>query len=462
MGFMAAEQAQERISAALDAIDAAHDVLRGTSSDLVSNNFRVEVAERIETQDRVNRGLMYRFFGEIADPPDGSESVPIVRGMLWARLRVTPKEVTRRFKLAARIRPRRSLTGQPIAPELPELADAVQAGAVGEDHIRAVCRAVDVLPTCVSPADVAEAERTLVRHATKLDAAVVTKLGQRIADYLNPDGTYTDDDRARRRGLRLGPQGPDGMSRLEGLIDPEARAYFEAIEAAVRPGRHEPDSAREDPEMRDDRTPAQRCHDAFKLGMESAIGSGKLGQHRGHPVTVVVTTTLAELEQAATAAAGAPVPMPVPARTGGGSRLPMSDLIRMAAKAIHYLAVFDNHTERPLYLGRQKRIATADQRLICHARDRGCTRPNCLEPGYHCEVHHAPEWAQGGQTDADKLFFACGCDHGAASRGELCTVVTESGRLGWTDGSGPPEINHAHHPDELLRGDPDPPSDADC
>jgi hypothetical protein len=339
MGFLAVEQAQERISAALDAIDAAHDVLRGTSSDLVSNNFRVDVAERLETQDRVNRGLMYRFFGEIADPPDGSESVPIVRGMLWARLRVTPKEITRRFKLAARIRPRRSLTGQPIAPELPELANAVHAGTVGEDHIRAVCRALDVLPNCVSPADVADAERALVWHATKVDSGVVTKLGQRIADYLNPDGTFTDEDRARRRGLRLGPQGPDGMSRLEGLLDPEARAYFEAIDAAVRPGRHEPDSAQDDPEMRDDRTPAQRCHDAFTLGMETAIASGQLGLHRGHPVTVIVTTTLAELEQAAHAAAGASVPMPVPARTGGGSRLPMSDLIRMAAKAIHYLAV---------------------------------------------------------------------------------------------------------------------------
>ena len=149
MAFMPAEQAQERISAALDAIDAAHDVLGGTSSDLVSNNFRVNVAERLETQDRVNRGLMYRFFAEIANPPDGSQFVPIVRGMLWARLRITPKEITRRFKLAARIRPRRSLTGQPIAPELPELANAVQAGTVGEDHIRAVCRAVDVLPSCV-------------------------------------------------------------------------------------------------------------------------------------------------------------------------------------------------------------------------------------------------------------------------------------------------------------------------
>jgi len=426
---MPAEQAQERISAALDAIDAAHDVLGGTSSDLVSNNFRVNVAERLETQDRVNRGLMYRFFAEIANPPDGSQFVPIVRGMLWARLRITPKEITRRFKLAARIRPRRSLTGQPIAPELPELANAVQAGTVGEDHIRAVCRAVDVLPSCVSPTDVADAERALVWHATKVDAGVVTKLGQQIADYLNPDGTFTDEDRARRRGLHLGPQGPDGMSRLEGLLDPEARAYFEAIEAAVRPGRHEPDGGQEERQVRDERTPAQRCHDAFKLGMETAIASGELGLHRGHPVTVIVTTTLAELEQAANAAAGASVPMPAPARTGGGSRLPMSDLIRMAAKAIHYLAVFDNHTERPLYLGRQKRIATADQRLICHARDRGCTRPNCLEPGYHSEVHHAPDWAQGGQTDADKLFFACGCHHGAASRGELHTVVTGNGRL---------------------------------
>ncbi len=455
--WVSAERARGRIGAALDAIDAAHGVLRETSSDVVGNEFRVEVAERLETQDRVNRGLMYRLFAEIAEPPDGSQCIPAVRDMLWARLRVTPKELVRRFKLAARIRPRRSLTGPPVAPELPELAAAVQAGALGEDHIRAVCQAVDVLPACVSPADVAEAERTLVRHATKLDAGVVARLGQRIADYLNPDGVFTDEDRARRRGLRLGPQGPDGMSRLSGWLDPEARAYVEAIEAAVRPGRHQPEGAT--PDARDERTPAQRCHDALKLGLQTAIGSGKLGVHRGHPVTVIATTTLADLDRAARAVVDPSVPMPSPAHTGGGSRLPMRDLIRMAAQAIHYLAVFDEHTGRPLYLGRQKRLATADQRLICYARDRGCTRPNCLESGYRCEVHHSPDWAAGGRTDADTLFFACDCDHDGASRGELHTVVTDSGRLGWTDGSGPPEINHAHHPEELLRGDPDPPDE---
>lgn len=456
---MSAEQARERIGAALQAIDAAHDVLRETPSDIVGNDFRLEVAERLETQERTNRGLMYRCFAEIADPPDGSGCVPAVRDKLWARLRIPPHEITRRFRVAARIRPRRSLTGPPAPPELPALAAAVEAGTVGEDHIRAVCAAVDVLPSRVSPSDAADAERTLVQHAGKLDAGVVVKLGRRIADHLNPDGLFNDQDRARRRRLHLGPQGPDGMSPLSGLLDPEARAYFEAVAAAVRPGRHQPDSAADDPEARDRRTPAQRCHDAFKLGLETAVASGRLGTHRGHPVTVVVTTTLAELDRAAHAVVDPSVPMPAPATTGGGSRLPMPDLIRAAANAIHYLAVFDEHTGRPLYLGRQKRIATADQRLICHARDRGCTRPNCLEPGYHCEVHHCPDWADGGRTDADNLFFACGCDHAAATRGEWRTEVGDDGRLGWTDSTGPPETNHAHHPDELLDGDPDPPDE---
>src|SRR6185437_515251 len=258
---------------------------------LVGNAFRVDIAERLETQERTNRGLMYRIFGEIADPPDEAGAIAVMRSALWKRLRITPQEITRRCKVAARIRPRRSLTGPSVAPELPALAAAVESGAVGADHIKAVCRAVDVLPACVSPTDVVAAERTLVEHAVVVDAGIVVKLGQRIADYLNPDGLFSDEDRARRRGLHLGPQGPDGMSRLTGLLDPEARAYFEAIDAAVRPGRHQPDTG-PDVEARDDRSPGQRCHDALKLGLRTAIASGGLGVHRGHPVTVVITTTL--------------------------------------------------------------------------------------------------------------------------------------------------------------------------
>lgn len=457
--FLTADAAREQLSADLDAIDAALARIRETSTDLVGNAFRITVAERLENQDRTNRGLSYRMLGEIVDPPDEVEGPALpsgvrVRELLWKKLRIIPAEVRRRVKLAARIRPRRSLTGPPLPPELPALADAVEAGDVGEDHVREVCKALDLLPNRVSAQDKENAERVLVEHAVKQDAAFVAALGRRIADVLNPDGVFDERDRANRRGLALGPKGPDGMSRLSGWLTPEARSYLEAAGAAVRPGRHHPDSDK--PVVSgetDGRTPSQWLHDALMLALKAGIGSGELGAHRGLPVTVIATTTVADLEQAARAVADPSVPMPRPARTGGGSSLPMRDLIAMAGNAIHYLAVFDGHSRRPLYLGRSKRIATADQRIICYARDRGCTYPNCTVPGYHSEVHHAPGWYPDGRSDADKLFFACGAHNAVAEQVDVSTTVTEDGRLAWSAGTGPPEINRLHHPEELLADD---------
>ncbi len=99
-------------------------------------------------------------------------------------------------------------------------------------------RAIDLLPSCVSVTDRDEVERSLVREATKNDAEIVKAVARRIDEIFNPDGDFDEADRARRRGLTLGQQGPDGMSRLSGWIDPETRAYVEAVTAAVRPGRH--------------------------------------------------------------------------------------------------------------------------------------------------------------------------------------------------------------------------------
>jgi hypothetical protein len=149
--------------------------------------------------------------------------------------------------------------------------------------------------------------------------------------------------------------------------------------------------------------------------------------------------------------------MPPPARTGGTGRLPMRDVIRIASESIHYLVVFEDHSARPLYLGRSKRLATVDHRIVCYARDRGCTKPNCFEPGYHSEVHHALPWSQGGPTDADNLYFGCGCDHMMATEGKYTTTVTEGGRIAWSDGTGPPRVNDAHHPERLLNEEDEPP-----
>ncbi len=453
--FLTAEVARSQVADDLDAIDAALARLRATSTDMVGNAFRVEVADRLETQLRVNRGLSFRVFAEMADPPDGDDrpvTAPGVklRDVLAHRLRIVPAEVRRRFKVAARITPRRSLTGAPLPPELPVLADAVEAGDVGEDHIKQVCDAIDVLPAAVADQK-DRVERTLVRHARAQDAAFVAEVGRRLADTLNPDGLFDDRDRMNRRSMTLGRQGPDGMSRLSGWVTPEGRAYVEALKAAVRPGHHVPgcDQAVVDAAT-DDRSGPQRLHDALLWGLRAGIESGSLGTHRGIPVTVIATVTVGEMEQAARANADPDVAMPAPARTGGGSSLPMRDLIRMAANGIHYLAVFDGHSERPIYLGRSTRVATADQRMVCHARDKGCSRPDCTAAGYDCEVHHTPDWHPDGATDADKLHFACPPDHKLVTDGHASTTVTPDGRLAWSIGDGTPRINRIHHVDELL------------
>ena len=84
------------------------------------------------------------------------------------------------------------------------------------------------------------------------------------------------------------------------------------------------------------------------------LASGKLGQHNGLPASIIVTTTLAELE----AAAGKGL-------TGGGSILPMSDVIRLARHAHQYLAIFDKGKALALY--HTKRLACrAANRLVRH------------------------------------------------------------------------------------------------
>ncbi len=190
----------------------------------------------------------------------------------------------------------------------------------------------------------------------------------------------TDAERARKRGVTLGEQQADGMSKLSGWVTPEFRAVYEAVEAKLAaPGMCNPDdetpcvdSHPDDTQRRaDTRSPAQRRHDAWLAVGRIALISGELGQHNGLPVTVIVSTTLQELEKGAGVAV-----------TGGGSLLPMGDLIRMASHAFHYLAVFDQHTSQALYLGHTKRIASPAQRIVLHARDRGCTRPGCTVPGY--------------------------------------------------------------------------------
>ena len=109
----------------------------------------------------------------------------------------------------------------------------------------------------------------------------------------------------------------------------------------------------------------------------------------------------------------------------------MAEVIRQAAAAHHYLVVFDDHTECPLYLGRSRRLASAAQRIVLYAKDRGCTFPGCTAPAYHSQVHHASaDWADGGQTNITDETLACGPDNRRVKPGGWRTrKLIDSARL---------------------------------
>ena len=122
------------------------------------------------------------------------------------------------------------------------------------------------------------------------------------------------------------------------------------------------------------------------------------------------------------------------ATAAGGSLLQIRDLITMAGRTRHYLAIFDDHDGRPLYLGRAKRLATADQRLLLCATDRGCSFPGCSMPASMSDVHHLREWADGGTTDITNLTLVCPTHHQLAGSGPHRWRTTKSpgGRTRWT------------------------------
>jgi hypothetical protein len=444
---------REEIVAVFDALDAVVSRACELSFDALTTPERLRLLDRLE---RVTRRLpvpQHALINQLREQADETELGARLPRALADRLHITRSEASRRVAEAADLGGRRAPTGESLPPLLTATAHAQRAGRIGASHVQVIRTFVHRLPSCVDIETREKAEAHLARLATRFRPEQVAKLADRLTDCLNPDGEFSDEDRARRRGLTLTTQDVDGMSRLSGWVTPELRAGLEAIWAKLAaPGRCNPedhtpiidDQAGEDAIARDTRSNAQRHHDGLNAALRAVLASGKLGQHNGLPATIIVSTTLKELESAAGKAL-----------TGGGSVLPMSDVIRLAHHAHHYLAIFDGGKAIGLY--HTKRLASPGQRIVLYAKDRGCTRPGCDVPGYQCEVHHINEWAHCRTTDVDELTFACGQDHKLVQPGGWITRKRANGDTEWIPpphlDHGQPRTNSFHHPEKLLCDD---------
>lgn len=442
------------IDAAFDALDEAVASIGELRLDDCDAAIRLRALERLESARRRQAVVTHDLIAGLAkaDPADvGGPAHKVIAD--W--LRISLAEARLRMRDAEQLAPRLTITGETLPPELPATALAWRAGMLDRQHLRVIQAFVRDLAVD-TPVDTVElAESFLATQATSLRPDQLEKVAHRCAMLINPDGRFSDNDRARRRGFTWSAQRSDGMSIGKLVASPELRANLDAwLARFAAPGMCNPHdespciAGEPDRDLagKDIRNHAQRQHDALNALVHGQLGDPKLGVHNGLPVTVIVSTTLQELS----AASGQAV-------TGGGTLLPVRDLIRMATRAFHYLAVFDEHQCRPLYLGRARRIATADQRLMLYAKDRGCTAPGCDIPGYWTEVHHIDDWAGGGLTDIDRLTLACKPDHKLVDRGWR-TVKLQDGRTQWIP---PPHLDHGqarsndyHHPERFF-GPPD-------
>lgn len=443
---------REEIVAVFDALEAGLDRALELSFDALTTPERLAVLQRCERVRRRLPAAEHPLINQIAAQADSTELGGKLPSALADRLLITRAEASRRIREAEDLGPRRALTGEPLPPRLTATAAAQRAGGLGAGQVAVIRSFVRGLPDAVDIETAQKAETQLARLGGQHRPDELSRLADTLTDCLNPDGSFTDTDRARRRGITLGRQGLDGMSPISGYLTPEARATIDAVLAKLAaPGMCNPDEQRpcvdgepaQDAIKGDARSSAQRNHDALNAALRAMLASGKLGQHNGLPATIIVTTTLRELE----AAAGKGL-------TGGGTLLPMSDVIRLARHAHHYLCIFDKGKALGLY--HTKRLASPAQRIVLYAKDRGCSHPGCSVPGYYCEVHHCTPYAQCRSTDVNDSTFGCGGHHPLAEQG----WTTRKNSRGETEWIPPPHLDHGqprtntfHHPENLLRDD---------
>ncbi|MDO7883708.1 DUF222 domain-containing protein, partial [Salinibacterium soli] len=220
--------------------------------------------------------------------------------------RVSERTARARLAVAAVTRVDRSLSGAEVPARLPVLAASLEQ--VGLDAAELITRQLGAVQAHVEPGLLVATEQVLVNLASGLDASgshpvvpqsVTSLAGQfsLITAAIDPDGARPREERARRRrSFRIGQQDSDGLIPVSGLLMPEVGSLLLGLmEAHRRTPRftEEPELAHYEPT--DTRTPEQRRHDTLATILIAAARTKDAPVLDGMPVTVVVTTTLADL-----------------------------------------------------------------------------------------------------------------------------------------------------------------------
>ncbi|PBJ33063.1 13E12 repeat family protein, partial [Mycobacterium avium] len=289
---------REAVSAAFDAIDAALDDLLDCDYAALATREKLALLNRCERLRRRLPAVEHPLINALARDASPAELGGRLSHAIAEATLISRAEAARRVHTAADLGPRVGLTGEPLPPVLAATAARQREGSLGLEQVAVIRKFCHQLPGWIDQATRERAETDLANQGGRYRPEQLAALAGTLADCLNPDGLYRDEDRARRRSLTLGNQHADGMSELRGWLSPELRATLEAVLAKLAaPGMCNPldenpcvdGSPTEQAIDGDARSAAQRNHDGLLAGLRALLASGNLGQHNGLPASIIVT-----------------------------------------------------------------------------------------------------------------------------------------------------------------------------
>jgi len=271
-------------------------------------------------------------------------------------------------------------------------AAELTAGTIGPGHLKVITTTLHRIPPSTHPETAAQAEQTLAHAARQFDPAALSRIGERLLAYLDPDGPEPTDEPEQVRELRV-RTGADGTVTLNGKLDPEGGARVLEVLNSLN-GRRPPVDG-----VPDQRSLARRNADALVEVMSSLLDEGELPTRGGQRPHLVLTMKLTDLIEGLGSAV---------LDTGG--RLSAAQARRLACNACVVPMVLGSDS-MPLDVGRQQRLATAALRDALAHRDQGCAFPSCDRPPRYCHAHHIRHWLDGGETALHNMCLLCEHHH---------------------------------------------------
>ena len=260
-----------------------------------------------------------------------------------------------------------------------ELADAVTSGELSSDKATAAVGAAGEQPL----------DTEVLDQIADLPLNAVKRAVESWRSRTNPD---RDSDIAAsqraRRCLRLTDQA-DGMTRIDGLLDPESSAIVRSTLDGIM---------NQSANNGTNRTREQRCHDAL-VQLAVAASKGKIWGGRSN--TKLLATIPFETIVERAAARG---------HTHVGPTLDPATVRKLACDAgIHRVIVGSGSSI--LDFGHETRLISENLFLALVARDQRCRWPGCTIRATWCDGHHIVEWTDHGPTNDENCVLLCHHHH---------------------------------------------------